>query len=94
MKLLYKPFALIAGFITKRLSRAVFKSLWSRVDDQPPPLPGTGEASTAMVVGAQVLQGAVMFGTAAAVNRTMARVFHHLIGTWPEKVPEPEPEQD
>ncbi|MGH2866243.1 MAG: DUF4235 domain-containing protein [Solirubrobacteraceae bacterium] len=94
MKLLYKPFALIAKFVIGRLSRSLFKSLWGRVDDEPPPLPGTGEATTAKVVGAQALQGAVMAGTAAVVNRTFARFFHHLIGAWPEKRPAPEPDQD
>ena len=90
MKLLYKPFALIAKFVTGRLSRSVFKSLWDRIDSEPPPLPGTGEASMVKVVGAQALQGAVMAGTAAAVNRTFARFFHHLVGAWPEKPPAPE----
>ncbi|MGI8507089.1 MAG: DUF4235 domain-containing protein, partial [Solirubrobacteraceae bacterium] len=52
MKLLYKPFALIAGLIAARLGRSVFKSLWSKVDDAPPPAPGTGQGSTAKVVGA------------------------------------------
>ena len=85
IKLVYKPFAIIAGFITKRLSRALFNSAWARIDQEPPPVAGTGERSTAMVVGAQALQGAIMSGTAAAVNRTMARFFHHLLGAWPEK---------
>ncbi|HEY5187425.1 MAG TPA: DUF4235 domain-containing protein [Solirubrobacteraceae bacterium] len=94
MKLLYTPFALIAKFISGRISRSLYKTLWAKVDDQPPPLPGTGEASTAKLVGAQALQGAVMAGTAAAVNRTAARFFHHLFGAWPEKRPVPEPETD
>ena len=93
MKLLYKPFAIITGLIVKRLSQSVFKSIWARIDEQPPPVPGTGEASTAKVVGAQALQGAVAFATAAAVNRTAARLFHHLIGAWPEKRPEPESDE-
>ncbi len=92
MKLLYKPFAIIAGLIAKRLSQSVFKSIWARIDEEPPPLPGTGEGSTAAVVGAQALQGAIAFAAAAAVNRTTARLFHHLIGAWPEKRPEPENE--
>lgn len=90
MKLLYKPFAIIAGLISKRLSQSVFKSIWARIDDEPPPLPGSGEGSTAVLVGAQALEGAVAFATAAAVNRSAARLFHHLIGVWPEKRPEPE----
>ena len=90
MKLLYKPFALIAGLIASRLGRSVFHSLWGRIDNAPPPAVGAGEASTAKVVGARALEGAVMAGTAAAVNRTSARVFHHLLGKWPEKPAEPE----
>jgi hypothetical protein len=93
MKLLYKPFAIVAGLISKRLSQSVFKSIWARIDEEPPPLPGTGEGSTATVVGAQALQGAIAFASAAAVNRTAARLFHHLIGAWPEKRPEPEPDE-
>ncbi len=94
MKLFYKPFALIAGLISARIGRSVFRSLWARVDDRPPPAPGTGEASTAKVVGALALEGAVMAGTAAVVDRTSARVFHHLIGAWPEKRPAPDSDQN
>lgn len=94
MKLFYQPFAFIARFISARIGRAAFKSLWARVDDRPPPVPGTGEASTARVVGAQALEGAVMAGTGAAVNRTAARFFHHLFGAWPERASAPEPESD
>ena len=85
IKLIYKPFAIIAGFLTKRLSRTLFKTVWAQIDEEPPPMPGTGQKSTVALVGAQALEGAIMFGTAAAVNRTMARVFHHLVGAWPEK---------
>jgi hypothetical protein len=31
-----------------------------------------------------------MAGTAAAVDRTFARFYHHLIGIWPKKPPEPD----
>ena len=90
MKLLYKPFAIIGGMIAARLSRAVFKSVWSSIDDAPPPLPGTGQGSVAKVVGGQALQGAVTSGVRATVDRLFARAFHHLIGAWPEKPPKPD----
>jgi hypothetical protein len=92
MKLLYRPFALIAGFIASRLGRSAFKSLWAKIDDAPPPKPGTGEAGTVKVVGAQALQAGVMAGVRAAVDHAFAGAFHHLIGAWPEKPPEPETE--
>jgi hypothetical protein len=85
MKLLYKPFALIAALIAGRIGRSLFRSLWARIDDAPPPAPGSGEASVIKVVGARALQAGVMAGVAAAVDRAFARAFHHLVGTWPEK---------
>ena len=85
MKLLYKPFAIVAGLISGRVGRSVFRSLWAEIDDAPPPSPGSGRGSLAKVVGAQALQGGVMAGTAAAVDRAFAGLFHHLIGVWPDK---------
>jgi hypothetical protein len=95
MRLLYKPLAIIAGLISARIGRSVFRGLWAKIDHEPPPIPGSGEGSVAKVVGAQALQAGVMAGTAAAVDRGFATVFHHLIGIWPKKPPKPpEDEQD
>jgi hypothetical protein len=89
-KLLYKPFAIMAGLVAARLGRGIFRGLWAKIDNEPPPAPGTGEASTAKVVGAQALQAGVMAGVAAAVDSVFARSFHHLVGAWPKKRPEEE----
>jgi hypothetical protein len=83
MKLLYKPFAIIAGLIAARLGKSVFKGLWARIDDAQPPTAATQGASLPKVVGAQALQAATMAGVAAGVDRTFARVFYHLTGIWP-----------
>jgi Protein of unknown function (DUF4235) len=83
-KLLYLPFALIGRLISARIGRSVFKSVWTKLDDEPPPSPGS-DASTSKVVAAHALQAGVMAGVAAAVDHTSARVFHHLIGVWPAK---------
>jgi Protein of unknown function (DUF4235) len=90
MRLLYKPFAIIAGIFARLLGRSVFRTVWSRVDDEPPPQPLTGESSMAKLVGARALQAGVMAGAAALVERLAARWFHHLIGIWPQKPPDPE----
>ncbi len=90
MKLLYKPFALIGGLIAARIGRSVFRTVWAQIDEEPPPAPGTGEAGVVKVVGSRALQGAVMAAVAAAVDRGLARSFHHLVGAWPEKPPSPE----
>lgn len=95
MKLLYKPFAIIAGLIASRVGRSMFRSLWAKIDEAPPPAPGTGEAGLVKVVGAQALQAGVMAAVAAAVDRFFASTFHHLVGVWPEKrKEESEDEQD
>jgi len=90
LRLLYKPFAIIGAIVASKLGASIFRSIWAKIDDAPPPQPGTGEASTAKVVAAQALQAGVMVGTAAAVDRTLSRFFHHLIGIWPKQRPEPE----
>ena len=90
MKLLYKPIALIASLIAGRVGRSVFRGLWAKLDDEPPPRPGSGEGSVIKVVGAQALQAAVMAGVTAAVDRAFARAFHHLVGVWPDKPAEDE----
>ncbi len=83
MKILYKPFALIAGVIASRIAQSVFKALWSRIDDGDPPAPTAIDASLPKVVGAAALEAATMAGVSAAVDRASARVFHYLVGVWP-----------
>lgn len=94
MKLLYKPFSLIAGLIAARIGKAIFKSVWSRVDDaQEPPKPTAPEASLAKAVGGAALEAATMASVAAAADRAAAEAFHHLTGVWPGKQPEQEDEK-
>lgn len=83
MKILYKPFALIASLIAARIGRSLFKSLWSRIDSGEPPTPTAPDGSLPKVVGAAALEAATMAGVAAATSRASARVFHYLVGIWP-----------
>ncbi len=89
MKFLYKPFGIIAGLIAARLGKSIFKTLWSKIDDEEPPKPTTDEPLP-KVVGAAVLEAATMAGVAAAVQHASARSFHYLIGIWPGEKREPE----
>jgi hypothetical protein len=91
LRLLYKPFAIFGAIVAARLGSSIFRKIWAKIDeDGPPPRPGTGEATTAKVVVAAAIEAGVMAGSAAAVDRTLSRFFHHLIGIWPRKPPEPE----
>jgi hypothetical protein len=89
MKLLYKPFSIIAGIIAARIGRTLFKTLWSRVDrSEEPPKPTAPGASFTKVVGAAALEAATMASVSAAADRAAAEAFHHLTGVWPAKAPE------
>jgi len=96
MKILYKPFAIIAGLISSQIGRRVFKKMWARIDDAAPPKPTTAEASLGKVLGAATLEAATMAGVAAAVNRASAKSFHYLTGIWPgeQRAEKPEEEED
>jgi uncharacterized membrane protein YeaQ/YmgE (transglycosylase-associated protein family) len=83
MKLLYKPFGIIAGLIGARIAKAIFKALWSRIDREKPPKPTTAGASLPKVVGAAALEAATMAGVGAAADRAGAQAFHYLTGIWP-----------
>ena len=83
MKILYKPFGIIAGLIGARIATAIFKTLWARIDEEAPPKPTTEEASFPKVVAAAALEAATMASVGAAIDRAGARVFHHLTGFWP-----------
>ena len=83
MKILYKPFGIIAGMIGARIGSRIFKAVWARIDEEEPPKPTTAEASLPKVVGAAALEAATMAGVAAAVDRAGARAFHYLTGIWP-----------
>jgi hypothetical protein len=92
MRILYKPFAIIASVIAARLGRGVFKTVWARIDAADPPDPTNAEATLPKVVAAAALEAATMAGIAAAVDRASARVFHHLTGIWPAKKEDKEDE--
>jgi hypothetical protein len=92
MRLLYKPFGIIAGIIAGRLGQKAFRKVWYRVDDGLPPKPGTGQGSVGKVVAGQALEAAIMAASAATVDRLFAHAFHYFIGLWPKKPPKPEDE--
>jgi hypothetical protein len=87
MRLLYKPFGIIGAIIAARIGRKAFDSVWTKIDDEPPPRPGTGQSTAVKVIYAQALRAGVMAASAAAVDRVFARGFHYAIGIWPKKPP-------
>ena len=88
MKILYKPFALIASAIASRLGKGIFSSLWAKVDEADPPKPGSPNASLGKVVAAAALEAAAIASVAAVAERASARTFEYLTGVWPVKEPD------
>ncbi len=83
MKLLYKPFGLIAGIVGKRLGRRLFAALWGRIDGAEPPAPTAERAGLRRAVGAAALQAATLAAARTAADRAGRRSFAHLFGVWP-----------
>ena len=83
MKLLYKPFGVIAGIIGAKLGERLFRALWAKLDSDEPPKPTRREATTGKVVAAAALEAAAHSGAKAATARATARSFHYLTGFWP-----------
>lgn len=90
LRLLYLPFGIVAGQISKRLGARTFDALWTKVDDRPPAPPGSGASSAVKTVTGRALRAGVMAGSAAAVDRAFAHAFHYFIGIYPKKAPKPE----
>jgi hypothetical protein len=87
MKLLFKPFSIIAGIVAARIGKAIFRGLWSRFDSSEPPSPTAPDTSSVKVVGAAALEAATMATVAAAADRAAARIFYRLTGMWPGDKP-------
>jgi hypothetical protein len=86
MKLLYKPFAVLAAIIGQRLGKRAFKALWTEIDDSPaPPAPTVGESNLFKSIGGAALRAATIAATLTVVQRLTARAFRHLFGVWPDK---------
>ncbi len=86
MKLLYKPFGLIASVLGGVLAGALFKRVWRAVaDDREAPSAKDRDRTWREVIAAATIQGAVLGGVKALIDRTGATGFARLTGVWPGK---------
>jgi Protein of unknown function (DUF4235) len=83
-KLIYRPFGLVFSILGGILAGAVFKQVWKRVSGkEDPPKPKESEYGWRELLPAAVLQGALFGLVKAAVDRSGARAFEKLTGSWP-----------
>lgn len=83
MKLIYKPFGLTIGLLSGLVASKIFSAVWGIFDQEEPPKPTTLETSWAKVLGAAAVQGLVFKLTRAVVDRSTAKGFAFLTGSWP-----------
>ena len=82
MKLLYRPFGIIAALISARLARRLFKTVWARIDQQAPPRASTEHTTLPKVIAAAVIEAATTAATRATVDRASLKWFHFVTGIW------------
>jgi hypothetical protein len=91
MKVLYKPFEIVAGVIGNWIGENTFRTIWARIDSGAPPRPGTEDAPLSRVVAATALEAATRSAVAAAVDWAGMRWFHFVTGIWPGDKHDEEP---
>jgi hypothetical protein len=83
-KLLYRPFGLLLSVLGGLLAGTLFKQIWKRVaGKEDAPKAKESEYGWREVLPAAMVQGAVFGLVKAAVDRSGARAFEKLTGSWP-----------
>ncbi len=90
-RLLFTPFAIVAGLIAGFAGRIAFERVWSLIDDQEPPEPEHREVSMPKLIIASVLQGAIFTAVRSLAEHGARRAFQRWTGAWPG---EPRPEAE
>ena len=83
MKLIYKPLAIILGLVSSQVAKKLATKLWAVVDDEEAPKPTTRQATWGKILAAAALQGVTAKVVRALVDRSTAKGFANLTGSWP-----------
>ena len=83
-KLIYRPFGLLFSVLGGLLAGAAFRQVWKRVSGkESSPKPKESAYGWRELLPAAALQGALFGLVKAAVDRSGARAFERLTGSWP-----------
>jgi predicted metal-dependent enzyme (double-stranded beta helix superfamily) len=86
IKLMYKPFSIIAGVLGGLLAGAIFKQVWKlAAHEEEAPDSTDVQKSWGEVLIASTLQGAIFALVKTAVDRGAAEATLRLTGIWPGK---------
>jgi predicted metal-dependent enzyme (double-stranded beta helix superfamily) len=84
IKLMYKPFSIIAGVLGGLLAGAIFKQIWKvAAHEEEAPDSTDVQKSWGEVLIAATLQGAIFALVKTAVDRGTAEATLRLTGVWP-----------
>ena len=84
IKLMYKPFGIIAGVLGGVIAGAIFKQVWKLIaHEEDTPDSTDVQKSWGEVLIAATLQGAIFAVVKAAVDRSAAAATLKLTGVWP-----------
>lgn len=83
MKLLFAPISVAAGLAAGFAGKKLFERIWGLIDDQEPPEPEHRDISTAKMVVALALEGAIFRATRGLADHSARRAFERATGRWP-----------
>ena len=84
IKLLYKPFGMVAGMVGGMVAGAIFKRVWKlAAHEEETPEATDARRGWPEILAAAALQGAIFALVKAAVDRGAATATQKLTGFWP-----------
>lgn len=83
-KIAYRPIGMGSSILAASAAGAVFKQLWKRIaDEEDAPDALQSEYSLSKVLLAAAIQGMIFAVVKALIDRSGARFFEKLTGSWP-----------
>ncbi|HEY1714243.1 MAG TPA: DUF4235 domain-containing protein [Solirubrobacteraceae bacterium] len=90
MSLVFKPFAIAAGFLAGFIGEKLFDRVWSLIDQEDAPDPQYRELPLGKLIAALVVRGAIFGVLRGLADHAARRGFARLTGEWPgDERPEP-----
>ncbi len=83
MKLLYKPFSIVARALGTRAGRQMFSAIWSEFSESPQPSASDPDVRLGKLAVSAALEGATLAASLAVAQQLTLRLFRHLFGVWP-----------
>jgi hypothetical protein len=93
MKLLFKPFSILAGRLAGLTSRRLVDRLWALVGEERPPRADQRSAGWGRLAAAMLLEGAVFRVVSGLADHAARHAFSRLTGSWPGEEEEEEREE-